>query len=79
MFFSTAKLVALLFCGAYLSAQGAAWFVLVPETISVSTYVLTSTLTLILMSIGVWTMTAAQATRSVAHLLYDVEHSDYGR
>lgn len=72
---SRLKLAAVLALGLlYLAAQVVAWVVLVPHVLSVQTFAWISVLALTTTVAAGVTMMGARATRSVAHVLYDVEH-----
>jgi hypothetical protein len=66
--------VVLMLCGLYAALEVAVWFAFVPRTLSAQTFAWVSILGLITMIAGVSTMVGARATRSIAHVLYDVEH-----
>jgi hypothetical protein len=64
-----------LFCVAYLVAEFTVWVTLVPHTVSPATFMWSSVLGLLLTATAVWATAGAQATRSIAHVLHDVEEA----
>ena len=58
----------------YVGIVVAAWLVLVPSFASPQTFVWASAASLVILVSAVATITNAQATRSIAHVLYDVEN-----
>jgi hypothetical protein len=66
--------VVLTLCGLYASLEVATWFAFVPRALSAQTFAWVSILGLVTTIAGVSTVVGARATRSIAHVLYDVEH-----
>jgi len=66
--------VVLTLCGLYAAMEVAAWFAFVPRAVSAQTFAWVSILGLVATIAGIATIVGARATRSIAHVLYDVEH-----
>jgi hypothetical protein len=66
--------VVLALAGLFLAAEIAVWFAFVPHLISPQTFAWISILALTTTIAATATMVAARATRSIAHVLYEVEH-----
>lgn len=58
----------------YLAAEVVAWVALVPHALSVQAFAWISVLALTATVAAGATLMGARATRTVAHVLYDVEH-----
>lgn len=58
----------------WIAAAFAAWVALVPAAISAATFIWLSAATAVLVAVAVATTRGARPTRSVAHVLYDVEN-----
>ncbi len=68
----TASVFAL--CAIYAALGIAAWVWLVPGVISTQTFAWMSLLAVATTIAALWTIVGARSTRSIAHVLYDVEH-----
>jgi hypothetical protein len=66
--------VLLTLCAVYAAASIAAWFTAVPGVVSGQTFAWVSALALLTVVAAGATIVSARATRSIAHVLYDVEH-----
>lgn len=66
----------ILFVVAYLGIEALVWITQVPARMTVSTFAWVSMLGLIMTGIALWTAFGGRPTRSIAHVLYDVEHPD---
>ena len=66
--------VLLALCAVYAATSIAAWFAAVPSVVSAQTFAWVSALALLTIIAAGATMANARATRSIAHVLYDVEH-----
>jgi hypothetical protein len=60
--------------GLYVAGELAAWFALVPDVLSVGTFAWTSAMAFITVIAASASIARARPTRSIAHVLYDVEH-----
>ncbi len=58
----------------YAALAIAAWLWLVPDTISTQTFAWIALLAVATTIAAAWTIVGARSTRSIAHVLYDVEH-----
>ncbi len=58
----------------YAALAVAAWLWLVPDMISPQTFAWIALLAVATTTAAVWTIVGARSTRSIAHVLYDVEH-----
>lgn len=61
-------------CVIYASTSIAAWFAAVPGVVSAQTFAWVSVLALLTTIAVAATTVSARPTRSIAHVLYDVEH-----
>ncbi len=61
-------------CSLYVAIEVAVWFTFVPDVLSVQTYAWMSALAFMTTIAGGAAVVRAQSTRSIAHVLYDVEH-----
>jgi hypothetical protein len=68
----TASVVAL--CALYTALGVVAWLSLVPRVFSAQTFAWMSLLVVATTVAAVWSIIGARSTRSIAHVLYDVEH-----
>lgn len=66
--------VLLSLCAVYAGMSVAAWFAVVPAVVSAQTFAWVSALALLTLIAAGATIANARATRSIAHVLYDVEH-----
>lgn len=66
--------VLLTLCAAYAATSIAVWFAAVPVVISAQTFGWVSALALLTLFAAATTIVSARATRSIAHVLYDVEN-----
>lgn len=66
--------VLLALCAVYAATSIAVWFAAVPGVLSAQTFVWASALALLTVIAAGTTIVSARATRSIAHVLYDVEH-----
>jgi len=66
--------VLLALCAVYAMTSIAVWFAAVPGVVTRQTFAWVSALALLTMIAAAATMVSARATRSIAHVLYDVEH-----
>lgn len=64
----------LVFAGLFIIAEAGVWLVLVPNPVSVQTFSWLSALACTTVLAAAATMIRARSTRSIAHVLYDVEH-----
>jgi hypothetical protein len=60
--------------GLYIAAEIAIWMTFVPEALSVQTFGWMSALAFMTTIAGASSVVRARSTRSIAHVLYDVEH-----
>ncbi len=60
--------------GGYAALAIAAWLWLVPDTISTQTFAWIALLAVATTIAAAWAIVGARSTRSIAHVLYDVEH-----
>jgi hypothetical protein len=67
--------VVLTLCGLYAAMGIAGWFAFVPHALSAQTFAWISILGLVTTIAGIATVVGARATRSIAHVLYDVEQA----
>lgn len=58
----------------YAALAIAAWLWLVPDMISTQTFAWVAVLAVATTAAAAWTIVGARSTRSIAHVLYDVEH-----
>jgi hypothetical protein len=69
------KLTVLLsLCAVYAAMSIGAWFAVVPAVVSAQTFAWVSALAMLTLIAAGATIVNARATRSIAHVLYDVEH-----
>lgn len=61
-------------CAVYVALGVAAWMALVPRLFSAQTFAWISTLAVATTIAAGWAIVRARSTRSIAHVLYDVEH-----
>jgi hypothetical protein len=65
----------LVFAGLFVAAELAVWLAFVPTPLSAATFSWLSALACMTVLAAAVTMVRARSTRSVAHVLYDTEHS----
>ncbi|HSC25805.1 MAG TPA: hypothetical protein VLD67_00940 [Vicinamibacterales bacterium] len=68
-----------LFCGLWVFAALGAWVGLVPERLSAVSFAWANLLTLLLIVVGSAVAARGRPTRSIAHVIHDVEHPSAGR
>jgi hypothetical protein len=61
-------------CALVIAADAATWIALVPGVISVAAFGWANALVAMMMGVGVVAATGALPTRSIVHVLHDVEH-----
>lgn len=71
--------VVLFFAAALTLCMGGAWMALVPQTMTPGTFAWLAAVGLVATAAALRTASGAQPTRSIAHVLYDVENSDRKR
>lgn len=64
----------LMLCAGYVAVAIAAWFAFVPATMSAQTFAWMSALAFMATIAAGAAIVGARPTRSIAHVLYDVEH-----
>lgn len=70
-----AKLTALIaLCGVFVAMEIGIWLTFVPDALSVQTFAWMSALAFMITIATAASVIRARSTRSIAHVLYDVEH-----